>query len=206
QGDTVLFNQGAVATIKACLLLGLLSTIGLSFAGPAVLIILYGHDFSAGAQIICWLALMQGIRTAKAGPTIIAISCGQTKLPLIANVVRSLGVGFVLISIWLGWGIFGVVVGGIIGEILAVIVFLELCRRRIGLNLGLVYKSFLVSIVMVTGSIVLTTNYIDGSAPLIEIGSSLIVGLFAIVVFLIVAPDLIKWFRSTEKKQTDISA
>src|SRR5690606_27149889 len=90
QEDPARLQTGAIATMKACLLIGICISVGLALSGAACLLLLFGPGYVGGVAIMPWLALMQGLRMAKAGPTIVAISCGKTKLPLYANIVRSL--------------------------------------------------------------------------------------------------------------------
>ncbi|MZR29711.1 oligosaccharide flippase family protein [Sneathiella litorea] len=203
QDDPEKLEAGSIATIKACLMIGITISVGLSLAGPAFLLLLFGSDYVGGVAIIAWLALMQGIRMAKAGPTIVAISCGQTKLPLYANIVRSFALVFALIAVWQGWGVLGIVIGGIIGETMAVIFFLVLLSRKFGVDLSLLYKSVVVSIVLVALAIVLSSNFATGQDPVLEIAGSILLTLVALGIFLLFAMDLVKWLKQSGEGQPE---
>ena len=203
QDDPEKLERGAIATTKACLLIGIVISVGLSLAGPAFLLLLFGDAYAGGVQVIAWLALMQGIRMAKAGPTIVAISCGKTKLPLYANIVRSFALIFALVAVWQGWGVLGIVIGGIIGETMAVIYFLSLLRRKFGIGLSLLYKSVVISIALVALAIVLSSNFATGQSPFMEIGGSIVLTLVAMGIFMLFALDLVKWLKQSGHEQAE---
>lgn len=203
QDDPEKLEAGSVATIKACLMIGITISVGLSLAGPAFLLLLFGNDYIGGVAIIAWFALMQGIRMAKAGPTIVAISCGQTKLPLYANIVRSFALVFALVAVWQGWGVLGIVIGGIIGETMAVVYFLSLLKRKFGIDLSLLYKSVVVSMVLIATAIFLSANFATGQDPVYEIAGSILLTLAALGIFLLFAQDLLKWLKQTGHGQAE---
>ncbi len=195
QDDVKSFQEGSVATVKACMLLGMLLTIGLTVAGPALLLLFFGEKYIEATFIVGWLALMQGIRTTKAGPVIVAISKGDTKLPLYSNIVRSSALAFALYSIWQGWGILGIVLSGIAGETLAVIWIMFLLKRRFSLNLSLIYIYALMSTAIIAPVMVYSVQNVTGLAPVSEITLSVVVGLCALGIALLFSKDLLKWLK-----------
>ncbi|WP_373087839.1 oligosaccharide flippase family protein [Sneathiella sp.] len=198
------FQFGAIATMKACLLLGVLLYVGLALAGPALLLLLFGHQYAEATLIVGWLALVQGIRTVKSGPVIVAISCGQTKLPLYANMVRSTALVLALIAVWQGWGIFGIILSGIIGETLSVISIFILLRVKLGINLLFIYKSIVISLLIAASTMVLALNFVTGKNPAFEIAGSIIAGICALAISMAFATDLLTWLKKTNKGQSKI--
>lgn len=201
QQDPALFQEGAVATVKACLFIGIGISVGLALGGPALILLIFGAKYSGGVPLIGLLALMQGIRMAKAGPTIVAMSSGKTKYPLYANIIRSFALLFALFAVWRGWGVTGVVYGGIIGETMAVIFFMSLLSRKFGVNLSLLYKSILVSILLVILALVLAAQFSTGESPIIEIAGSAVITLGALGIFLVSAMDLLRWLKASNQGQ-----
>lgn len=195
QDDPARLQTASIATMKACLLIGICISVGLGLSGPAFLLLLFGENYIGGVAIMAWLALMQGLRMAKAGPTIVAISCGKTKLPLYANIIRSFALVIALYAVWRGWGVFGIVMGGIIGEAMAVIFFIILIKRNFSMDLSLLYKSVLISIVVVGLAVALSTRFATGQDPIIEIVGATGITLVALGLFMLTARDLVKWLR-----------
>ncbi|TNE42340.1 MAG: hypothetical protein EP348_00235 [Alphaproteobacteria bacterium] len=198
QNNQQLLQNGAIATIKACILLGLLLCTGLALAGPPLLLLLFGDKYAEGAEIIGWLALMQGLRTVKAGPVIVAIACGRTKLPLYANIIRSLALLIALTAIWQGWGILGVVSGGIIGEALAVFTILFLLRRTLSINLSTLYGTLLFFALATALALILVMKFVTGHNPLPEIAGAAAFCFCALGLFILFSRDLVRWLARPE--------
>ena len=112
----------------------------LAVTGPLAIELLYGARYVDAAMIVPWLAVVQGIRVAKAGPAILAIASGDTRDPLYANLVR---LAFVpIVMIWLGNGgdAFALVTLAILGELAAVLTSLLLLMRRGNIGIPLHHR------------------------------------------------------------------
>lgn len=163
------FNNLYIFTVEGCLLLGLILAIGFAVAGPSLIILLYGERYAAGITIIGLLGISQGFRIATAGPTIVALSRGATLNPLFANIARCFGVLLALGALWMGAGIVGIVISGIIGEALSFTTSTILLRRTLKLDISaIIFPSVAAaSLALIT---LIATSFLDlGQRPFIEL-------------------------------------
>ena len=199
QNNTAQLELSAVASIKAFLILGMLICVGLGLGGPSLSVVLFGEKYLAGAYIIPWLALMQGIRMIKAGPTTVAIACGMTKLPLYSNMVRSLAIPLALFSVWKGWGVFGIVMSGIAGEVLSFMCFMYLLRRITKVDFSRLYLFYFIIALLITVALFVSLEFVTALNPVLEILGACLFSLFALFLSLVFARDLINWVRTSDR-------
>lgn len=133
QNDVALFKQRCTITIQSYLVIGLGVGLVFSFAGVDLLTLLYGHRYSNGATVIAWLGLMQAVGVAKAGPMITAMALGETKNPMLSNIVRGLAFLLAIAVVFFGGGVKAVAITGLIGELLAYFVSIWLLKYRLRL-------------------------------------------------------------------------
>ena len=136
QDDEVKFVRLYLVTTQACLLTGLLLAVGFALLGPGLFLMLYGAQYEAGLSVLVLMALMQGVRLARAGPSIVATSMARTTNPLLANVARVSMLPVAWVFVYTGAGVTSVVAVGIIAEVFALAVSLYLLRQKLGLPLG----------------------------------------------------------------------
>lgn len=136
QDDDVKFVRLYLVTTQACLLAGILFAIGFALIGPDLFIMLYGAQYEAGLSVLVFMALMQGIRMARIGPSIVATSMARTTNPLLANVARVSMLPVAWSFVYTGAGVLSVVAIGIVAEVLAFAVSLFLLRHKLRLPLG----------------------------------------------------------------------
>lgn len=130
RSETSVFSRESWTVVRTCTVLAVCMSVVLALLGPHAVGILFGAKYGDAAQILPWLAVLQGIRVAKAGPAIVSIASAKTKDPLIANLSR---LGFLpLALIWLGagGGVMAIVMCAILGEMIALLVSLTLLVRR----------------------------------------------------------------------------
>jgi O-antigen/teichoic acid export membrane protein len=128
--DTAAFARLSLLTVEATLLATIIYALLFSLIAPSLLVLLYGQKYEEAAQLVVLLAVLQAFRLAKAGPATIAISQAQTKIPLIANLVRVLALPIAWFAATAGWGTYGVIIIAILGEILGFAVSLFLISRQ----------------------------------------------------------------------------
>ena len=133
QDDEVKFVRLYLVTTQACLLTGLLLAVGFALLGPGLFLMLYGAQYEAGLSVLVLMALMQGVRLARAGPSIVATSMARTTNPLLANVARVSMLPVAWVFVYTGAGVTSVVAVGIIAEVFALAVSLYLLRQKLGL-------------------------------------------------------------------------
>lgn len=136
QDDEVKFVRLYLVTTQACLLTGLLLAVGFALVGPVLFVVLYGAQYEAGLSVLVFMALMQGVRLARAGPSIVATSMARTTNPLLANVARVSMLPVAWAFVYMGAGVLSVVAIGIVAEVLAFAVSLFLLRQKLRLPLG----------------------------------------------------------------------
>lgn len=199
QTDPELLGKSAVASTKAFFILGTLMAVGLALGGPSLSVVLFGEKYLGGAYIIPWLALMQGIRMIKAGPTTVAVACGKTKLPLYSNMLRSTALPLALFSVWNDWGVIGIVLSGVFGEFLAAVFFIFLIRKVTGLHLASLYGTMIISVTLMAAAMILSLYLVTGQSPVLEISGAVAFSLVALAVSLFFAADLIAWVKEHGK-------
>lgn len=82
------FEVLARATLQSALVIGLALAVGFFLLGGPILVLLFGEKYAMATDVVVWLALMQALRLAKAGPAIVAMSRAETKNPMYTNIVR----------------------------------------------------------------------------------------------------------------------
>lgn len=135
------FNRLSLVAIQAGMFCGVFLAIVFTIVGPFVFTFLYGDKYEPALWLLIWLAVMQAVRIAKTGPSIIAISKAVTKNPLIANILRVSMLPIAWIAVSQNAGIEAVVALAIIGEILAFSVSLYLLKKELSLNFSGLYGS-----------------------------------------------------------------
>ncbi len=125
-----IFNDRAKLAVQSSLMIGILVAVGFWIAGPAMLLVFYGERYRDAVSVIGLLGLMQGVRIAKAGPAIVAMSRGETLTPMLANLVRILGLLLALGAALAGFDVEIIVLCGLIGEGAAMLASLCLLHTR----------------------------------------------------------------------------
>ncbi len=77
-------------TVALPLVAGGLFALAVALAGGPVVLLLLGEKYAPLTAYLTWLAVMQAVRVAKAGPTIVALSAGHSSHAMIANGFRLL--------------------------------------------------------------------------------------------------------------------
>ncbi len=86
----VQFTHLAIATLQTILLMCVVLVMGVALFGIPVVKLLLGQKYAALLPYLIWLAVMQALRVAKAGPAIVALAGGHTANALVANLLRIL--------------------------------------------------------------------------------------------------------------------
>ena len=195
QGDAELFHRRSMVVIQICLLAGVAVAVGFATAGPAMLTLLYGERYGAGVAVISLLGLMQGVRVARVGATIVAIAKGETRIPLYVNIVRTLGLALSILAVWFGFGIYGVVISALIGEALAVIASLMLVRWKLNVRVVENPWPWLVALVVTSGTYLLAGEFTAMGNPWLEIPAGIVITLAVCGFCLLTMPETRMWLR-----------
>lgn len=146
--DNQLFADRSILAINYCLMSGLILSLFYSLFGSDLIIFLFGVDYAAGGKIIALLAFMQFIRIAKSGPILIAMSFGDTKNPMLSNLIRGFAFIIAVLFAWQGSNVISIVVIGLIGEMAAFFISMSLLPKKIKNCMTNYYKSAVVSFLL----------------------------------------------------------
>lgn len=197
QVDDACFQQRSILCSQICMLLGTFIGVSFLFAGPGLLLLIYGDRYAAGVDVIGILGIMQGLRISKAGPAIVAMAKAETTNPLIANTVRCIGLVMALIFAIFGYSIVAIACCGLIGEFCGALTAVFLLRLRLGLNISALVRSFGITSFAMAGALMLVPRFFNASQPWTEV---LIGGLLTFAVVGLVAallPNSVKLVTQT---------
>ena len=117
------FAHLSMATMQAVLILGLSIVVITVLIGGPVAYLLLGDKYLDLLPYLSWLAIMQAVRVAKAGPAIVALALGHTGNAMLSNLGRVVSLpvcwyvavtsGDLLMIIWVG------IAGEVLGQIIA---------------------------------------------------------------------------------------
>lgn len=169
--DRPAFERRSVLTVQLCTIAGVLVGLLLVLAGPALLIVVFGRRYAEGAAVIGWFGIMQGARIAKSGPAIVAMAAGDTKNPLLANLVRCTGIGLAAIAVALGEGVVAIAVCGMVGEVLGALTAILLLRRRPGVRVASMLTCAAASATVLAGAQWAALRWFQAAAPATEIAA-----------------------------------
>jgi O-antigen/teichoic acid export membrane protein len=142
QDDEARFKQLAGATLEAGCLIGVLMAVGFALLGGPLVHILFGAKHSAAVTVLIMLGVMQAIRIAKTGPSVVAIARKETTNPMVANVVRVLFVPVALLVVNMGYDVIEVVYVAIAGETLALLVSFLLLSTKLDFSFAYLAQIF----------------------------------------------------------------
>ena len=132
QDDPAAFDRLARVVVQVGLAAGLAVAVGFSLFGADLVLIVFGAKYAGALGVLVWLAVMQAVRSAKTGVSIVALARGETRSPMVANVIRVLLLPVAWLAVGQGAGM-GTVVGiAILGEAIGLVVALGLLRSWLG--------------------------------------------------------------------------
>ena len=86
------------------------------------MLILFGHKYDAALAPLIWLGVMQAVRIAKSGASVVALARGETWNPTVANLARVLTLPLAFLAVSHGAELLAVIWIAIAGESLGLIV------------------------------------------------------------------------------------
>lgn len=154
------FMHIAMATLQAVLLMGLVLVVCVALFGVPLVEALLGQKYSALLPYLVWLAIMQALRVAKAGPAIVALACGHTANALVANILRILTLPLCwYIAVTTG-DLLTIILIAIIGELLGHVVALIMLRYRSTVSLRAVIMPHGMALLIILAANALETQHI----------------------------------------------
>ena len=132
QDDPAGFDALARVVVQTGLVVGLAVAIGFSILGADLLLILFGEKYAGALAVLVWLAVMQAVRVAKMGVSVVALARGETRSPMVANIPRVLLLPVAWLALERGAGMETVVAIAILGEALGLAAAFALLRSWLG--------------------------------------------------------------------------
>ena len=124
------FATASRNALLVCCVAATVLGLGIAAIGPIAIKLLFGERYLDALTVLPWLAVLQAIRLAKAGPAIIAIARGETRDPLLANIPRLLMIPIAVFWMAQGGDVFSIISAALIGEVAALAFGCLLLLRR----------------------------------------------------------------------------
>ena len=128
QDDPAAFDALARIVVQTGLVVGFAVAIGFSILGADMVLILFGTKYAGALPVLVWLAIMQAVRVAKMGVSVVALARAETRSPMVANIPRVLLLPVAWLALERGAGLETVVLIAIFGEISGLATALLLLR------------------------------------------------------------------------------
>jgi O-antigen/teichoic acid export membrane protein len=130
QNDALEFGRRTAACAQTLALAAAAVTIPLALLGGTMLTLLFGTKYAAAAEVVPWLALMQGVRILRVTPTLAAVARADTMNSMLANVWRTTALGGMAVAAALHAPLPWIAAAGLGGEILALLYSCARLARR----------------------------------------------------------------------------
>lgn len=135
QKDRDGFTHMAMVALQSGLIGGLVLVLTTHLIGGPAVEFLFGEKYLALVPLLSWLAILQSLRLAKAGCTVVAMSQGKTGNAMVGNIFRVLSMPFSWYLAATGGSLLHIIWIGTAGEVLGYAVTLVLLKSRVELNL-----------------------------------------------------------------------
>ncbi len=94
---------------------------GCILIGPELMTLSFGEKYAAAGLLLAWIGAGQAIRVVRMGASVAAMSLGDTRNPLVANVARLVGVAGGAACVALGYELWTIAAAAMLGEIVALL-------------------------------------------------------------------------------------
>jgi O-antigen/teichoic acid export membrane protein len=132
QDDPAAFDALARVVVQVGLVVGLAVAVGFSLFGTDLVLILFGAKYAGALSVLVWLAVMQAVRVAKMGVSVVALARAETRSPMVANIPRVLLLPVAWLALERGAGMEAVVAIATLGEAIGLVVAFALLRSWLG--------------------------------------------------------------------------
>jgi O-antigen/teichoic acid export membrane protein len=127
--DPAQLDQEGQRLAGRTLMLAIAMAAGFALVGPIATPILYGHRFAQGPLIFALLGAVQSARFLRVWPTTLAIAMGKTMILTANNLARQIAFPVALVATLYYPSLASIVVGFLVGEVIAIMVALALLAR-----------------------------------------------------------------------------
>jgi hypothetical protein len=128
------FQKAYLRTFSFICLIATLITIPFIYAGPAIVVGIYGAKYAPAAGVVGWLAAMWGLRIIRYVPTLAALAHADTRAAMISNLIRSLAFAGSIYAAATGRPLAWIAISGLAGESLALPALMWRIGRRHGVS------------------------------------------------------------------------
>ncbi|SNR72043.1 oligosaccharide flippase family protein [Puniceibacterium sediminis] len=146
------FQYLSMVTMQISLLNAVILVVVFALFGAPVVHLLLGVKYAALPPLLVALAILQGLRVAKAGGGVVALSCGHTSNAMQANLMRVATLPIIWYAVVQGATLPVVVLIGILGETAGYALSLYLVRRNPGVALGQMLGPVLMSVALMVAA------------------------------------------------------
>jgi O-antigen/teichoic acid export membrane protein len=129
RSDPARLDQAGQRLAGRTLMLAIAMAAGFALVGPIATPILYGHRFAQGPLIFAMLGAVQSARFLRVWPTTLAIAMGRTFILTANNLARQLAFPVALVATLYYPSLASIVLGFLVGEVIAIMVALALLAR-----------------------------------------------------------------------------
>jgi O-antigen/teichoic acid export membrane protein len=150
QDDSNLLNSSYLLLTEITVLIVSIYTVFFTIYGDAILILAFGNHYQGYGHLIASLGILWSLRIVRVPGTLLAMSRGDNKVGLIANIFRSVALLGVFYFAFKHYPIEMIAYVGCFGELLAVFVTLKQIKRKMGGH----YRSFLQRVFLFIFSII----------------------------------------------------
>jgi O-antigen/teichoic acid export membrane protein len=161
-------------------------------SGEPIVRLIYGAKYVQSSHLlVAWLSCMQCLRIIRMGPTIAAMSYGDTKNAMFSNMFRSSTFLLSILSVLSGRGVTSIAVCAFIGELIAFIACTVRLKRvhKINRNVSIYPMIVVLAFMLICGIFKYFYKY------QLELGSSLLYSIFICTIFILVAAIIFKSLR-----------
>ena len=116
------FERRYTAYVQALSVVAIGIAVPLILCGGWMVTLVYGAKYAAVHRFIGWLGAMWSLRVVRNGPTVAALSLGDSRNSMYSNIARTSSLAGVLTAAAVGAGLEWIAIAGFIGELFALLV------------------------------------------------------------------------------------
>jgi len=156
QDDIQLLNSNYLLAIDITILIISAYTVFFTLYGDIFLGLVFGKHYQNQAALMMILGTLWSLRMLRVPSTLLAVSKGDTRLGLVANVFRSFALFGVFYCATYEYPIEAIATAGCLGELIAVFITIKQVKHKFSIN----YSSFLKRIILFLFSLITSSLYV----------------------------------------------
>ncbi len=149
QNDKIEFKRQYLLGVNLLAIIAGFSALPFIIFGGDIIILFFGDQYLAANEFIGWFGAFIAIRIFRMPTTAAALARGKTKLPMMANIYRMLGVCGAILVAYYQMPIYWIIICGTFGEFMAFIAATRLIKKISFLLSDSLKSPFIVSLVLI---------------------------------------------------------